>query len=63
MSKHNHCHCEHNLKYCAKCDVVYCEKCSKEWSSSLTTWTYCNIPSFTTGTDTVTYTCSHDSST
>jgi hypothetical protein len=28
---HRHDHCEHDLKYCEKCDVVYCLKCDKEW--------------------------------
>ncbi len=23
--------CEHELKYCDHCDVVYCTKCKKEW--------------------------------
>jgi hypothetical protein len=27
---HNH-GCEHNLKYCRQCDVVYCTKCGREW--------------------------------
>lgn len=32
MSKHNHSHCLHDLKYCEHCDVVYCIKCDREWS-------------------------------
>jgi hypothetical protein len=30
---HNHagCSCDHTLKHCVCCDVVYCVKCSKEW--------------------------------
>jgi hypothetical protein len=28
--------CKHELKHCKKCDVVYCEKCKKEWSTSMT---------------------------
>ena len=28
---HDHCECEHELKYCKKCDVVYCQKCGREW--------------------------------
>ena len=54
---HNHDKCKHELKYCDICDVVYCEKCKKEWhkntltiTSPDTTWvpehpftyTYCN---------------------
>lgn len=33
MNMHQHEECEHELKYCSKCDVVYCEKCGKEWNS------------------------------
>lgn len=29
---HEHNECDHDLKYCAKCDVVYCAKCKREWS-------------------------------
>mgnify|MGYP001568647673 CR=1 FL=1 len=25
--------CEHTVKYCAVCDVAYCETCNKEWTS------------------------------
>ncbi len=28
---HEHNECEHTLKYCQKCDVVYCTKCKHEW--------------------------------
>lgn len=31
---HNHTEpikCEHKLKYCDHCDVVYCTKCKREW--------------------------------
>lgn len=28
---HEHNECEHNLKYCSKCNVVYCTKCKREW--------------------------------
>lgn len=31
MSRHNHSHCLHDLKYCEHCDVVYCTKCDREW--------------------------------
>lgn len=38
---HEHKTCEHkNLKYCSKCDVVYCEDCKKEWGSCSSSWTY-----------------------
>ncbi len=30
---HEHKECEHELKYCSKCNVVYCEICNKEWYS------------------------------
>ena len=31
---HEHKTCEHkNIKYCSKCDVVYCEDCKKEWGN------------------------------
>ena len=35
---HNHYHygCSHNLVLCPICDTVYCTKCGKEWSTSLT---------------------------
>lgn len=23
--------CKHELKHCTHCDVVYCEKCKREW--------------------------------
>ncbi|GAG40375.1 unnamed protein product, partial [marine sediment metagenome] len=35
--------CEHILKYCKKCDVVYCEKCKSEWKktgTTFSTWPY-----------------------
>jgi hypothetical protein len=38
---HNHEECNHELKHCSKCDVVFCEKCKKEWkvySPSSQTW-------------------------
>lgn len=28
---HDHIKCNHELKHCADCDVVYCEKCKTEW--------------------------------
>ena len=34
MSKHDkHDHCEHEVKYCDKCDTAYCGKCNKEWTT------------------------------
>lgn len=37
---HEHCHgeCQHELKYCAVCDVVYCSKCGREWGKPLVTY-------------------------
>ena len=31
--------CEHKLKYCEQCDVVYCEVCGEEWKKDYITWT------------------------
>lgn len=31
MNKHEHNDCEHDLKYCKVCRVVYCLKCDLEW--------------------------------
>lgn len=38
----HHDHCEHEMKHCGKCDLVYCVKCSKEWGAecSLTHFPY-----------------------
>ena len=30
---HKHHDCDHEVKYCARCDVAYCTKCAKEWSA------------------------------
>lgn len=70
--KHNHHdHCEHVVKYCAKCDVAYCEKCNKEWRPntyqiSWTTPTYTypySTPTYTVGDpiDPIQITCGHSS--
>ena len=40
---HNHCH--HKMAYCYKCDVAYCEKCSKEWGQRA----YYTYPYYSTG--------------
>jgi hypothetical protein len=41
---HDHHECDHNLKYCKQCRVVYCTKCSKEWrdysQSLFNPWVY-----------------------
>ena len=51
---HTHCTCEHQLKYCSHCDIVYCEKCGKEWKVPATNWTYVN-PLCNGGTTTLPY--------
>jgi len=28
---HDHTSCEHKLKFCEKCDMVFCEVCKEEW--------------------------------
>lgn len=43
MEKHKHEECMHKkgLQYCEKCDVAYCNDCSKEWKNcSHASWTY-----------------------
>ena len=30
---HEHYGCRHELKHCEICDVIYCEKCGKEWGT------------------------------
>ncbi len=35
---HDHNECEHEFKYCSKCDTVYCEKCGKEWYNTKITY-------------------------
>ena len=40
-TKHEHKTCQHELKHCSKCDIVYCEGCSKEWTLFANScWTY-----------------------
>ena len=29
---------EHQLKYCEKCDTVFCEKCQEEWKKQIYNW-------------------------
>ena len=41
--KHDHTkpnECKHSLKHCEDCDIVYCEKCEKEWNFFVNDWTY-----------------------
>ena len=44
---HKHDHCEHELKYCGKCDVVWCAKCDREWGGHVHNWIY-SYPYYTT---------------
>lgn len=36
MHNHHQHDCDHELKFCRKCDAVYCGKCGKEWRVSYT---------------------------
>lgn len=47
---HEHSTCEHEFRYCTKCDVVFCEKCGSEWYSSKNRWhvTYGNSSTYPT---------------
>ena len=62
---HTHSKCNHELKYCEKCDTVYCEKCSKEWKKETYNWTYTSLGTQTlpypygNGTVPCTYNCSN----
>lgn len=67
--KHNHCHCQHKeLKHCAKCDIVYCSSCNKEWWHNFSSITYNDTGITDITQDTYPafvpyYTCSHNNST
>lgn len=37
---HEHNDCQHELKYCEHCDVVYCKKCKREWGKTQYVYTY-----------------------
>jgi len=45
-TEHDHVECDHQVKYCKKCDVCYCVKCGTEWGRSTVTW----YPYYTTCT-------------
>jgi hypothetical protein len=48
MSQHDHHnHCDHDLKYCEKCDCVYCKKCEMEWKKPEYHW-YPYYPTYPT---------------
>jgi hypothetical protein len=51
MNEHDK--CEHVLQYCKICDIVYCDKCNKEWIMKIT---YIQYPTTWIGTETVPYT-------
>lgn len=57
---HEHSGCEHELKYCSCCDVVYCVKCNREWKQT-SRWEPCNIwdKYRNIKPPTITYTCDH----
>jgi hypothetical protein len=40
MNHSHHDHCDHVLKHCAKCDVVYCTKCNEEWPKTKYVYDY-----------------------
>ena len=64
MHNHYHNHCDHNLKHCGHCDVVYCTKCGREWGHNYGWYTTSTYPYYsilgnaTSGGSTVTG-CSH----
>ena len=52
---HEHVECEHELKYCRKCDIAYCEKCGKQWYTMIVTY-----PTWYNNTNTGEYTIQLD---
>ncbi len=40
MHEHVDLSCDHVLKFCKKCDIVYCEKCRLEWKRVTFDWQY-----------------------
>lgn len=45
---HEHDFCQHKIKYCSKCDTVFCSACDSEWNRKyrwVATVTGTNIPS------------------
>ncbi len=37
---HEHNSCEHTLRFCKVCDVVYCEQCNSQWKRNTYNFTY-----------------------
>jgi len=40
MHEHNYQGCDHNLRYCGHCDIVWCVKCRREWGRYWYSYTY-----------------------
>lgn len=45
---HQHDHCQHELKLCNQCGIVYCVKCGKEWGTTWAQDDYTYIPFYPT---------------
>ncbi len=66
---HSHdCGCNHELRYCAHCDVVYCVKCKREWGQYYNyqwpyKWYYCGGSSLSAIATTPNYTSQVSSTT
>lgn len=46
--KHDHKICEHELKFCKECEIVYCEKCEDQWGYIQETFSQTTYPVFVT---------------
>jgi len=63
---HDHNDCDHDLKYCGKCDVVWCRKCKKEWNTHSPYYPYwyntypCGGTGIITYTGNTTVACNHE---
>lgn len=42
--------CEHELKYCEQCNIVYCVMCKEEWTKPYFNYTYTPGTEYTTST-------------
>lgn len=65
---HEHSGCEHELKHCSCCNVVYCTKCKQEWGRAVRYWPWPYYQQMWIGgsltaddltSTTITYTCDH----